>query len=237
MSFAPQNTSLAESLKTYDAAYFDGERELSTERIKETISLLGSVSGKSILDLGCGTGEGSSLLRSFGAKVTCADISKSSTSICKNQGLESIQSVSHLLPFPDKSFDGVLFMDVIEHIPRSLILQTLGEIKRVTKTDGKIAIHTMPTVFLEKLSQFYGLINKRHWRRFGEQGGHINTYTSWKLKRDILLAGLEISTFKIGAYPSNAPFSNIVRPCSGPFKAFLGNDLWVAARPTHSKWR
>jgi cyclopropane fatty-acyl-phospholipid synthase-like methyltransferase len=227
VSLTLRGKTLSESLELYNSDYFNGDRDLSEIRIAETVRLLGNVEGKTILDLGCGTGEGSTLLKKLGANVVSTDISKIAASRCQNNRLDSILSATHSLPFANNSFDGVLFTDVIEHIPRPLVSQTLAEIKRITKTGGNIAIHTMPTVFLEKLSEFYGLINRQHWRRFGEQGGHINTYTVWKLKRDLGIAGLRISKLKIGDYPSSAPFSNVVTPCSRPFKVFIGNDLWV----------
>jgi 2-polyprenyl-3-methyl-5-hydroxy-6-metoxy-1,4-benzoquinol methylase len=231
MRLTLRNASVLRSLEIYSQEYFDSDRDLSTSRIKETLRLLGEVKGKAILDLGCGSGEGSTLLKHLGASVTSVDISRVSAFICREASLDSVQSASHILPFSDGAFDGVLFMDVIEHVPCPLVKQTLLEIKRVTKANGKIAIHTMPNLFLEKLSEFYGLINKRHWRRFGVQGGHINTYTVWKLKRDIMTSGLEIIEFKVGVYPSYAPFSRIVTPFSRSFKAFLGNDIWVCCAP------
>jgi len=222
-----KKATLSEVSKFYDHDYFRGSRDISLSRIKRTVHLLGDVKGKLILDLGCGTGEGSLLLRSLGAKATCVDISKFAASACRDLNFNSVQSTTHFLPFREKSFDGALFMDVIEHIPKHLVVRTLLEIRRVTKPSGKIAIHTMPTLFLEKLSAVYGLINKRHWRRWGTQGGHVNTYTVWRLKRDLMLARLRITKFEIGPYPSNGPFSKILTPCGDRLRAFLGNDLWV----------
>jgi SAM-dependent methyltransferase len=223
--------SLSEISKPYDHDYFNGERDLSPIRIINTVRLLGNVKDKLILDLGCGTGEGSLLLRNLGARVICVDISKFAASACSDLNFASVLSTTHFLPFHEKTFDGVLFMDVIEHIPRNMVVQTLIEMKRVTKACGKIAIHTMPTLFLEKLSAVYGLINKQHWRRWGMQGGHVNTYTVWKLRKDLMLAGLDVSQFEIGTYPSSGPFSKVIIPCSHLLRPFLGNDLWVACSP------
>lgn len=220
-----------DSHKVYSNQYFNSERDISPSRIKKTVHLLGDVKNKLILDLGCGTGEGSILLRKLGAKVICADFAYYSLLICQRMNLDTVLSSAHLLPFNKACFDAVLFMDVIEHIPSVMVAQTLYEIKRVTKTNGRIAIHTMPTLFLEKLSSLYGLINKRHWRRWGIQGGHINTYTPWRLERDIESAGLKILQFEIGTYPSKAPFSKLISPFSTLFKSLLGNDLWVCCSP------
>jgi SAM-dependent methyltransferase len=221
------DTSLSDLSIIYNRAYFEGDRELSFSRIKKTILLLGDVKGKKILDLGCGTAEGSILLRELGARVVCVDIAKFATFACLDKKLDGILAMAHKLPFRENSFDGTLFMDVIEHIPRSLALQTLFEIKRVTKPNGKIAIHTMPHLFLEKLSIIYGFIDRRHWRRPGTKGGHVNTYTPWRLKKEIRSTGLEILQFEIGMYPSKAPFSAVASPLSRVFRKLFGNDFWV----------
>lgn len=214
--------------KMYDQDYFEGDRQLSFSRIENTVLLLGDVKGKTILDLGCGTGEGSTLLRKLGARVICVDIAEYAISICRTKRFEAVSAIAHELPFCRNSFDGVLFMDVIEHIPKDLVIQTLSEVKRVTKPYGKIAIHTMPNFFLEKISMVYGLINKKHWRRWRVQGGHGNTYTPWRLEKEIKLAGLEILSFNIGTYPLNAPYASIIFPLSRFLRKFLGNDFWVS---------
>jgi len=222
---------LAKVQKVHSEEYCRGGRDLSVSRIKRTVSLFGKVQGKSILDLGSGTGEGSMMLQQLGADVTCADIAEYSVFSCHEAGFDAALSLANALPFCDESFDGVLFMDVIEHVPRKFVVPTLHEIRRVTKTGGKIVIHTMPTIFLERLSSLYGLFNRHHWRRWGVQGGHVNTYSASKLKRDLNLAGLKILHFEIGQYPKDAPFSRIVSPCSSVFPQLFGNDLWVSCCP------
>ena len=228
-----QRSKLSEQLEVYNESYFKGPRDLSFSRIQKTVSLLGKVDKKRILDLGCGTGEGSRLLQRMGASVISVDIARYAVSACNNLNLETLRGTVFNLPFREGCFDGILFMDVIEHLPKNHIISVLREIKRVTKLSGKIAIHTMPNLFLEKLSITYGLMDKRHWRRPGIQGGHINTYTSWRLKSEVELAGLKITSFDIGIYPKNAPFSTIVSPISAKFKWLLGNDFWVSCTKNH----
>jgi 2-polyprenyl-3-methyl-5-hydroxy-6-metoxy-1,4-benzoquinol methylase len=225
-----KNKILMHEIRKYDKQYFEAERELSYYRIKNTVSLLGNITGKQILDIGCGTGEGSALLNKLGAKVVCLDVAKYAMSICRKLNFNGVLAVAHALPFREDSFDGVLLMDVIEHVPKDLEKKLLFEVKRITKPHAKIAIHTMPNLFLEKLSMIYGLVNKKHWRRWGVQGGHINTYTPWKLKKTLRSVGLEIHCFKIGIYPNDAPFSSIVTPLSHKLRGILGNDIWVCCR-------
>ena len=217
--------------KTYDENYFvKSKRDLSASRIERTISLLGKLTAKTILDLGCGTGEGSVLLRHCGASIVCVDVARYAVNTCHRKGFDGVVAVGHFLPFKSSLFDGILSMDVIEHIPKKLVRQTFEEMKRILKSDGKIALHTMPNVFLEKLSVIYGMVNRKHWRKWGRSGGHVNTYTSWKLKKDIGLAGLEILRFDIGLYPSEAPFATIGLPLSKLTAKFFGNDFWVCCK-------
>ena len=220
-------------LKIYNTIYFEGNRDLSLIRICKSIELLGEINKLMILDLGCGTGEGSSLLRQLGGTVICVDIAKYAVCSCKRLGFEVVQAAGHALPFKANSFDGSLIMDLLEHIPKNLAVTTLKNIKMVTKTNGKVAIHTMPHLFLEKLSILYGLINKKHWRRRGIEGGHINTYTPWRLKKEINLSGLRIVKFNIGPYPKSAPFSRLVSPISRHIKKIIGNDFWVCCIVNH----
>jgi len=221
--------------KTYHKGYFKGRRDLKASRVEKTVLLLGKVSGKVILDLGCGTGEGSIVLRNHGAEVVCVDIARYAIDTCHKKGFSGVMAAAHCLPFKNSLFDGILFMDVIEHIPRKLVRQTLEEMKSILKSDGRIAIHTMPNLFLEKLSILYGMINKKHWRRWRESGGHVNTYTAWKLKKDIRMARLEIVRFDIGLYPSDAPFATIVSLLSRLTAKFFGNDFWICCKVQKQK--
>jgi ubiquinone/menaquinone biosynthesis C-methylase UbiE len=220
-------TKLRELSKIYNKEYFEGLEELYPFRIQMTVSLLGQIKGKRILDLGCGTGEGSEVLRCCGATVVSVDIAQFALSACHASKFEVVGGATHALPFQNECFDGVLFMDIIEHIPRNLVILTLQEIQRVIKNSGKIAIHTMPNVFLEKLSILYGLVNRKHWRRTGISGGHVNTYSCWRLKNDLETSGLIITFFNITPYPREAPFSFLVSPISLHLKWLLGNDIWV----------
>jgi len=218
---------MSELLSVYDENYFRGDRELSKRRIERTLDLLGDVRGKYILDLGAGTGEGSAMLRGRGAVVTCLDVAPYALQCCHGLKFDGVIALGHALPFASQSFDGVLFMDVIEHLSKDASMKTLKEIKRITRRGGMVAIHTMPTLFLEKMSQIYGVFNRSHWRRCGTQGGHINTYTSWRLRREIERSGLTIVKYEIGRYPQGAPFYEILHPASRILRQILGNDLWV----------
>ncbi|HAJ35400.1 MAG TPA: hypothetical protein DCL15_06870 [Chloroflexi bacterium] len=50
--------------------------------------------------------------------------------------------LNHNLPFADNSYDLCLFCEVIEHLPPTIVPQTLAEIARVTKPGGGVIIAT-----------------------------------------------------------------------------------------------
>jgi 2-polyprenyl-3-methyl-5-hydroxy-6-metoxy-1,4-benzoquinol methylase len=219
---------LAGQLRFYNREYFEGDRDLSFNRIVETVNLLGNVQGKTVLDLGCGTGEGSELLREHGAEVVCADVARFGLKKCKKKKFMAVRAVAHALPFKQAAFNCLLLMDVIEHIPKNLVPLSLREVRRTTEPGGRIAIHTMPNLFLERFSMVYGVFNRKHWRRWGDAGGHINTYTSWRLENELRSSGLKIKHFRIGDYPREAPFSFLLSPLSRLVRTLLGNDFWVS---------
>jgi len=53
---------------------------------RKNLLLLGKVSGKVILDFGCWTSEGSTILRNRGADVVCVDIARYAIDTCHKKG-------------------------------------------------------------------------------------------------------------------------------------------------------
>lgn len=105
------------------------------------------VRGKRVLDYGCGTGYGTSLLSAYCTKITGIDISPEAVNYAQSHF--SASNLSYLqikpaeiapLPFPDRSFDAVLSFQVIEHVQDTAVY--LREIDRVLTPDGQVAIAT-----------------------------------------------------------------------------------------------
>ena len=101
---------------------------------------LGDITGKSILDLGCGSGESSVYFAKKGAVVTGTDISPGFIDVTKklaahhNVGVNAQVSAAEKLPFPDNTFDVVFANGVLHHVD---ISPTMAEIKRVLKPGGR----------------------------------------------------------------------------------------------------
>ena len=100
---------------------------------------------KKVLDLG---GRDGTLTKHFIKKnnVTLADIDENALQFAKkNYQVETIKvDLNQSLPFQDNSFDVVVMAEVLEHLPYPNI--TLGEIKRVLKTNGKF-IGNLPLAY------------------------------------------------------------------------------------------
>lgn len=96
--------------------------------------------GEKVLDLGCGDGAvGAYLQKNIGVNIVCADISKTALSKAKNKGLKTVLLNAEIkLPFKNSEFDKVFWGDNVEHLfsPED----TLKEIKRVLKNDGKLIL-------------------------------------------------------------------------------------------------
>jgi SAM-dependent methyltransferase len=94
-----------------------------------------AVAGRSVLDLGCGSGYGSRLLRAAGARVVSVDLDRLAAH-CP----PSARARGEQLPFRDRSFDAVVCFETLEHLadPGALV----REVARVLERDGFALLST-----------------------------------------------------------------------------------------------
>lgn len=85
----------------------------------------------SVLNLGCSIGGHNYALNTLGFKTYGIDISKYAinNSIAGGCIVGDIKD----MPYRDEYFDNVLAFDVMEHIPMDYLVQSIGEIRRITK--------------------------------------------------------------------------------------------------------
>lgn len=111
------------------------------EQVRLATSL---VSGRKILDIGCGEGIITSKLN--GNEVIGIDISKNAIKYAKqhfeNERVKFAVASALQLPFADNSFDCVCAFEVIEHLTPEDMHKCLKEIRRVCKTEGRVIIST-----------------------------------------------------------------------------------------------
>jgi SAM-dependent methyltransferase len=104
--------------------------------------LLGDVSGRRIVDFGCGSGLNTALLVGRGARVWAIDISEDllrlgqrRLALSDNGGSATfIAASAHNLPFPDDSIDVVFGIAILHHLDLECVSR---EVRRVLKPAGR----------------------------------------------------------------------------------------------------
>jgi SAM-dependent methyltransferase len=140
----------ANSIKVEELDIYTAFSAPTTPEYRYALSLLGDLSGKQLLDLGCGAGESSAYFAAKEAKVTAVDISGKMLELAQKlarlwrlgEQVQPAQMNAEILAFPDATFDLIFGNSVLHHID----LKDAGsEIARVLKPGGK-------AVFLEPLA-------------------------------------------------------------------------------------
>ncbi len=104
------------------------------------IQSLPDLSGKTVLDIPCGSGKASCEFKRKGAKVIALDLFPEFMEV---PGIEAkYADLSEKLPIEDESIDYIICQEGIEHIPNQL--NVLQEFNRVLKKNG-IALITTPS--------------------------------------------------------------------------------------------
>lgn len=103
---------------------------------------LGDVSGKYLLDLGCGAGENSVYFSNLGARCVASDYSPGMVEVAlklaEKNGVEIEGRVINAMAidYPDNTFDIIYAANLLHHIPDPLV--TISEMHRVLKPGGKM---------------------------------------------------------------------------------------------------
>jgi 2-polyprenyl-3-methyl-5-hydroxy-6-metoxy-1,4-benzoquinol methylase len=111
---------------------------LAEDQERVIASFLAPLDGRSILDVGTGTGRAAIALARRGARVTGVDASEMMLAVARRRAEEAGADVSfllgdaHGLPQPDRSFDAVVCLRVIMHTPDWR--QSVRELCRVARS-------------------------------------------------------------------------------------------------------
>lgn len=128
--------------------------------------LLKNVTGKTILDVGCGEGKLLEFLKSKNNKVFGVDVSESGLRACKEKGIDSIMLDIGRDDFScckQDMFDIVLCLETIEHTDNPH--HCLWEIKRVLK-EGGIFIISIPNTAIAHPYIYPGLFEFKNFKKF-----------------------------------------------------------------------
>jgi SAM-dependent methyltransferase len=124
-----------------------------------------------LLDLGCGAGM-LALLKRKGVTLTGVDLSEECVVAARRNGYdETVRCELQALPFPDASFDYVVSLDVIGHIPAQSKDALFTEIKRVLRPGG-VTLHGIECTDRDARRR-YDEMPPEELRRFIGIDGHV----------------------------------------------------------------
>jgi 2-polyprenyl-3-methyl-5-hydroxy-6-metoxy-1,4-benzoquinol methylase len=110
-------------------------------------------------------------------------------------------NIQDKIPFEDKSFDGVVMLELIEHL--SNMKAAFSEIKRVLKPGGIIIMSTPNYSFLPGL--FWAPVEATYFRLFAKgyskiEEHHTNKYSRHKLDKELagFFGDYQVKTFGCG---------------------------------------
>ncbi len=133
--------------KTYDSIsdHFNATRNYMWKECAAFIENAPKTS--TFLDIGCGNGRNSIYALKHGFKVVSCDISSSLLKVIKTKAekdsisLSLIQCDASSLPLKPASFDNILFIAAVHHLPTEKErIKSLEEIGRLLKTEGKALV-------------------------------------------------------------------------------------------------
>lgn len=162
------------------------------QKLKVLLDLLGEVNTEQCLLVTCGDNNGALnwRFREHGGSWTWADVSGENNEQIADLLGEPVHALAEdSFPFPDETFDSVVSIDVLEHLPQDQPF--LKELKRVLKKEGR-ALVTVPN------GDSHLLANRIKWRlgMTPQVYGHTRSgYTLDELAAAVSLAGLQPTDF------------------------------------------
>jgi ubiquinone/menaquinone biosynthesis C-methylase UbiE len=147
-SAGPADRAAANDYDSFAAAY-SAENEVNLANAyyerPAMLELAGDVTGRRILDAGCGSGPLFAALRDRGAIVTGFDSSTAMLELARRRlGPDAVLHVADLgspLPFPDGAFDDVVASLVLHYLEDWTA--PLAELRRVLKPGGRLILSVM----------------------------------------------------------------------------------------------
>lgn len=225
--------------QTYDESRSQQMKFLWKIQKKMVCDLCEDIKGKRLLEIGVGTGRFSIELAKKGANMMSLDPANAMLQITKektyrnniNNKISLIKGDGNNLPFKDCSFDGIICLHVLVHLPT--YRDVLKEMRRVTKRNGFIIVNfPNPLSFYLPSAIYVNMLNA-----FGKSiyGGF---FTKRKINETIEDAGFTIEEFRgnIFLHPKYVPeklhsiLSRIENYTSHSFLKNFSGILFVKAR-------
>ena len=153
---------------------------LKQAKVRAITGMLGDTQGLRCLDIGGDNGVVSLLLRERGGSWASADLDERTVaSIRELVGSDVVRCDGAHLPFPDRSFDRVVIVDFLEHVPGDRAF--VAEVRRILRPGGRLLVnvpHLKPRSLLNRVRHAAGLTDEKH--------GHVRPGYSVASLREVL---------------------------------------------------
>lgn len=93
-----------------------------------------------VIEVGSGAGRDGVQLQKAGLVYTGLDLSQVGAALCRDFGLDTVVASATDLPFSDDSFDAGWSMSTLMHLPEDQFTKALGEMHRVLRPSGLLAV-------------------------------------------------------------------------------------------------
>ncbi|WP_232675886.1 bifunctional 2-polyprenyl-6-hydroxyphenol methylase/3-demethylubiquinol 3-O-methyltransferase UbiG [Nocardioides sp. R-C-SC26] len=138
--------------------------------------LVAPVAAGRALDVGCGGGGNTAVLRDLGWQTTGLEYSPTAASLATSRGIQVVRGDSRRLPFADASFDLVMSTDMWEHIDDDEAVAR--ESARVLRPGGRLLVAVPCSMKL--------------WSGHDLAVGHVRRYERDELVERVTGAGFDI---------------------------------------------
>jgi SAM-dependent methyltransferase len=152
--------------------WFVGRRAV----IDKALSRLKLPADAEILEAGCGTGGNLAMLGRYG-RVYGMELDDNARDLARARGIGEVAAgrLPEAIPFPDRNFDLIVLIDVLEHVDDDL--EVLRSLRRRLKPGGRLLITVPAYRFL--------------WSRHDVMHHHKRRYTMKQLRGPIVQAGCQ----------------------------------------------
>lgn len=142
--------------------------------------------GMLAVDIGCGPGLFCNMLSDRAWQTTAVDLDISNLDKAKKWAPKTIlgEAISVLSDLPSTSYDLVLALEIVEHMPKSYGQNLIKQIHRILKPGGRLLLSTPNRLSLEGLKDYYlheKLLKHRKWYAWGTEDSHIYIYSSLEI--------------------------------------------------------
>lgn len=129
--------------------------------IKQILDTLPLNSSRKILDVGCGTGGTTVILKKYG-RVSAIEMNMYALNRAKEKNIHVLKGEVEKIPFPPQKFDLITVFDVLYHSHVKNLHQALSEVARVLKPGGHLLL-TDSALPLLKSNHDRAMLGKRRF--------------------------------------------------------------------------